>query len=48
MEDYIGMMHTIIDVTNINCTVGDIAVMDADPLNVKGLPRVYKPVSDSK
>lgn len=40
----IGMMHTIIDVTNINCSVGDVVIMDADPLNVKGLPRVYKQI----
>ncbi|MGE4485498.1 MAG: alanine racemase [Oscillospiraceae bacterium] len=38
----IGMMHTIVDVTKIDCTVGDIAVMDVDPVNVKGLLRVYK------
>ena len=38
----IGMMHTIVDVTRVNCRVGDIATMDADPVNVKGLPRVYR------
>ena len=38
----VGMMHTIIDVTKINCTVGDTAILDIDPVNVKGLPRVYK------
>ncbi len=38
----VGMLHTLIDVTNIDCTVGDIAVMDVDPVNVKGLPRNYK------
>ena len=38
----IGMMHTIIDVTDINCSVGDIAIIDVNPLNVKGLPRVYR------
>lgn len=40
----IGMMHTIIDVTKINCTAGDTVIMDADPINVKGLPRVYKAI----
>lgn len=38
----VGMMHTIIDVTNLDCRVGDKAVMDVDPVNVKGLLRVYK------
>jgi len=38
----VGMLHTLIDVTNIDCTVGDIAIMDVDPVNVKGLPRSYK------
>ena len=38
----IGMMHTLVDVTNINCTVGDIATMDVDPINVKGLPITYR------
>jgi len=35
------MMHTLIDVTDIECSVGDIAIMDVDPVNVKGLPREY-------
>jgi len=38
----VGLLHTIVDVTNIDCTVGDIAVLDVDPVNVKGLPIVYK------
>ena len=38
----IGMMHTIIDVTKIDCTVGDAVLMDVDPVNVKGLQRIYK------
>ena len=37
----VGMLHTIVDVTNIECTVGDIAIMDVDPVNVKGLVRHY-------
>ena len=27
----VGMMHTIIDVTKIDCTVGDKAILDVDP-----------------
>jgi alanine racemase len=38
----VGLMHTLADVTDIECTVGDIAVMDVDPANVKGLPRSYR------
>ncbi|MCL2366920.1 MAG: alanine racemase [Oscillospiraceae bacterium] len=38
----VGLMHTIVDVTNIDCTVGDVAVLDVDPVNVKGLPIVYR------
>jgi len=38
----IGLMHTMVDVTKIDCTVGDIAVLDVDPVNVKGLPIIYR------
>lgn len=38
----VGMMHTLIDVTNIDCTVGDIAILDVDPVCVKGLNISYK------
>jgi alanine racemase len=38
----VGLMHTMIDVTNIDCTVGDIVVLDVDPVNVKGLPIKYR------
>lgn len=38
----VGMLHTLLDVTNVECTVGDIAVLDVDPVNVKGLPREYR------
>ena len=37
----VGMMHTIIDVTNIDCTVGDVVQLDVDPICVKGLPIEY-------
>jgi len=40
----IGMMHTIVDVTDVPCAVGDPAILDVDPVCVKGLPRVYKHV----
>ncbi len=38
----IGMTHTIVDVTKVECHVGDVAIMDADPVDVKGIPRVYR------
>ena len=38
----VGLMHTLVDVTNVDCTVGDIAILDVDPVNVKGLPVVYR------
>ena len=38
----VGLLHTMVDVTNIDCTVGDIAILDVDPVNVKGLPIVYR------
>jgi len=38
----VGLMHTMVDVTSIDCTVGDIALLDVDPVNVKGLPIVYR------
>lgn len=37
----IGLEHTIVDVTKIDCAVGDAAILDVDPVNVKGLPVVY-------
>ncbi len=38
----VGMMHTILDVTDIQCRVGDLVTMDVDPVNVKGLTRIYR------
>jgi len=38
----VGLLHTMVDVTNIDCTVGDIAVLDVDPVIVKGLPIEYR------
>jgi len=38
----VGLMHTLIDVTKIDCTVGDKCILDVDPVNVKGLPVLYR------
>lgn len=37
----VGMLYTIIDVTHIECAVGDPVILDVDPVNVKGLPIMY-------
>jgi alanine racemase len=37
----VGLMYTMIDVTTIECAVGDLITMDVDPVNVKGLPILY-------
>ena len=37
----VGLLHTMVNVTNVDCTVGDIAILDVDPVNVKGLPIEY-------
>jgi alanine racemase len=37
----IGLLHTIIDVTSIDCAVGDRVTIDVDPIYVKGLPVTY-------
>jgi len=38
----VGLLHTMVDVTKIDCTVGDVALLDVDPVNVKGLSVRYK------
>ncbi len=38
----VGMMHTVLDVTDVQCRVGDMVTMDVDPVNVKGLTRIYR------
>ncbi|MDR0839755.1 MAG: alanine racemase [Oscillospiraceae bacterium] len=38
----VGLLHTLVDVTKVECTVGDTAMLDVDPVNVKGLPILYK------
>ncbi len=37
----IGLLHTVIDVTDTECSVGDTCFLDVDPVNVKGLSRTY-------
>lgn len=39
---HIGMLHTVADVTDIECSIGDIAVMEVNPLLAKGLEIEYR------
>lgn len=38
----IGAMETVLDVTDIHCTAGDIAQFELDPLFAKGITREYR------
>ena len=38
---HIGMLHTVADVSDITCNVGDRAIMDVNPVDVKKLPVIY-------
>ena len=38
----VGLLHTMVDVTKVDCTVGDVAILDVDPVNVKGLQTEYR------
>lgn len=33
---HIGMLHTVVDVTNVNCKLGDKAIFDVNPLLHQG------------
>lgn len=39
---HIGMCHTVVDVTNIDCSAGDIAVIEVNPLMIRGITRRYE------
>lgn len=39
---HIGMLHTVIDVTNVPCSIGDTAIFDINPLLLKGMPVVFQ------
>lgn len=38
----VQLMHTAIDVSKYSCAVGDLVIMEADPVTVKGLAREYR------
>ena len=37
-----GAIETLVDVTNLKCAPGDMAVFQVDPLYARGLQRVYR------
>lgn len=39
---HIGMLHTVVDVTNLTCAIGDVATLDINPLLLKGVPVVFQ------
>ncbi|MPM03746.1 Alanine racemase 1 [bioreactor metagenome] len=38
----IGKMETVLDVTDIKCSAGDVAVFDLDPMYTRGMPFIYR------
>ena len=34
---HIGMLHTVVDVTNVSCAIGDTAIFDINPIMLKGM-----------
>lgn len=39
---HVGMLHTVVDVTKVNCKLGDKAILDINPLQVRGMEIIYK------
>ena len=39
---HIGMLHTVVDVTDINCKLGDKAIFDVNPLLLKGVDVIFQ------
>ena len=39
---HIGMLHTVCDVTNVKCSLGDKAVLNINPLMLKGMDVVWR------
>jgi len=39
---HVGMLHTVIDVTNIDCAAGDLVVLDANPMLTGNIDRTYE------
>ena len=39
---HIGMLHTVCDVTSISCSLGDKAIVNINPLMLKGMDVVWR------
>jgi len=39
---HVGMLHTVADVTNIDCAAGDIVTFEANPMYCAGVPKRYE------
>ena len=39
---HVGMLHTVVDVTKVNCKLGDKAILQINPLQVRGMEIVYR------
>ena len=39
---HVGMLHTVVDVTNITCSLGDKAVLDVNPIMLKGVDVIFQ------
>ena len=39
---HVGMLHTVIDVTDIDCAPGDLAQFEVNPILTGNIPRTYK------
>ena len=39
---HVGMLHTVCDITKANCSVGDTAILDINPLQVRGMEIRYQ------
>ena len=39
---HVGMVNTIVDVTDVDCKIGDLAVLQVNPLQVKGMKILYR------
>ena len=39
---HIGMLHTVIDVTDCDCKLGDTAILDINPILLRGMDVVFK------
>lgn len=38
----IGALETAVDVTDLKCAEGDVAMFQIDPIFARGMPRVYQ------